>query len=626
MADTINIGNYEVSSFKVGSSDCKIYLGDTLLYPHSTPTVNDYFRFVATEDGTFTFTGNDIDYSLNSGSTWTTLSNGTATPTITAGSVIMWKASGLTINSTNGIGTFSSTGRFSVEGNAMSLHFGDDFNGKTSLSGKDNAFKRLFHNCTTVINADNLLLPATTLSTNCYREMFSGCTSLTSVTNLVLPATTLTESCYMTMFQFCTSLTTVPKNLLPATNLSGATQCYCNMFSRCTSLKNAPDLPATTLSVGCYYNMFYSGTSLTIAPDLPAETLLQDSYRQMFYSCNNLRYIKCLATSKTASNCTNNWVASITTTGIFHRASGVSWYIGSNGIPTNWANRVYNSYDNQYLTFTATESGTFKISGETAANTVSYSLDSGATWTSLANNTNTPTVSAGDKIMWKASGLTIGSTYGVGVFSSTGNFTVEGNPMSMHFGDDFIGQASLSGKTNSFKALFRGCSKLTSIANIKLVSNTLAQSCYFNMFHSCGISSIPSDLLQATTLASYCYQNMFIGCNSLTDASNLSLPATTLANYCYAGMFANSANITKGPVLKATTLKTSCYANMFQNCPKLNYIKALFTTTPSGTYMTNWVSGVASSGTFVKNSAATWSVTCGTSTVPCNWTVETASS
>lgn len=37
MADTIKNGSFEVSSFKVGSSDCKIYLGDTLLYPHSTP-------------------------------------------------------------------------------------------------------------------------------------------------------------------------------------------------------------------------------------------------------------------------------------------------------------------------------------------------------------------------------------------------------------------------------------------------------------------------------------------------------------------------------------------------------------------------------------------------------------
>lgn len=37
MADTIKIGNLDISAFKVGSSDCKIYIGDTLLYPHSAP-------------------------------------------------------------------------------------------------------------------------------------------------------------------------------------------------------------------------------------------------------------------------------------------------------------------------------------------------------------------------------------------------------------------------------------------------------------------------------------------------------------------------------------------------------------------------------------------------------------
>ena len=40
--------------------------------------------------------------------------------------------------------------------------------------------------------------------------------------------------------------------------------------------------------------------------------------------------------------------------------------------------------------------------------------------------------------------------------------------------------------------------------------------------------------------------------------------------------------------------------------------------------LSNWVSGVAASGTFVKNSAATWNVT-GTSGIPTGCTVETAS-
>ena len=67
---------------------------------------------------------------------------------------------------------------------------------------------------------------------------------------------------------------------------------------------------------------------------------------------------------------------------------------------------------------------------------------------------------------------------------------------------------------------------------------------------------------------------------------------------------------------------------MFYGCSKLNYIKAMFTTTPSGSlpyyYTYNWVSGVASSGTFVKNSAAQWDVS-GVNGIPSGWTVQTAS-
>jgi hypothetical protein len=63
---------------------------------------------------------------------------------------------------------------------------------------------------------------------------------------------------------------------------------------------------------------------------------------------------------------------------------------------------------------------------------------------------------------------------------------------------------------------------------------------------------------------------------------------------------------------------------MFYGCTSLNYIKALFTTTPSDSYTQNWVNGVASSGTFVKNSNATWNVT-GVDGIPTGWTVELGS-
>ena len=73
-------------------------------------------------------------------------------------------------------------------------------------------------------------------------------------------------------------------------------------------------------------------------------------------------------------------------------------------------------YSQDYLTFRALEDGTFSFNGGGAisANTLEYSVDSGSTWSTLQNSGTTPTVTSGNTILWKASGLTIGS--GIGKF------------------------------------------------------------------------------------------------------------------------------------------------------------------------------------------------------------------
>lgn len=107
------------------------------------------------------------------------------------------------------------------------------------------------------------------------------------------------------------------------------------------------------------------------------------------------------------------------------------------------------------------------------------------------------------------------------------------------------------------------------------------------------------------------------------DGESLSLPATTLAENCYRSMFYNCTSLVQAPELPATTLAPYCYEFMFGSCTSLNYIKALFTTTPSDNYTYGWVSGVNANGTFVKNSHATWNVT-GNNGIPSGWTVENA--
>ena len=340
-------------------------------------------------------------------------------------------------------------------------------------------------------------------------------------------------------------------------------------------------------------------------------------------------------------------------------------------------------YKTQYLTFEALESGTFTLTVPSSINSsymtsVSYSTDNGETWTTTnvtgsTQTITTPTINNGSKVLWKGVGKSMAYSFTTySTFSATGNFSVSGNIMSLLYGDEFANQVTFpSDSTYNFCLLFRNNNKLISAENIILPVTTLASECYYCMFYGCtALTTAPE--LPATTLASACYGSMFRGCTSLTTPPELPattlarqcydsmfngctslttapvLPATTLATLCYGGMFNGCTSLTTAPVLPATTLATNCYKEMFQNCTSLttapilpattlndycyqnmftgcanlNYIKAMFTTTPSTTYTENWVSGVAASGTFVKNSAATWTTT-GVNGVPTGWTVQT---
>ena len=293
----------------------------------------DYLTFEAVENTTFQFTKAGLSYSLDRGDTWTELAANTPTPTVNAGNKILFKGTMTPSTSSypQGIGTFISTGRFNASGNAMSLLFGDNFIGQTNLTGKNYAFYRLFYNNRSLVDAANLMLPATALVDYCYCSMFNGCTSLTTAPEL--PATTLVDNCYFNMFNGCTSLTTAPE--LPATTL--AVRCYDSMFNGCTSLAKAPELPATTLADQCYNSMFRGCTSLTAAPGLPATTLATQCYNNMFFNCSNLNYIKAMFTTAPSSNYTSNWVNGVSATGTFVKNSAATWNVtGVNGIPSGW--------------------------------------------------------------------------------------------------------------------------------------------------------------------------------------------------------------------------------------------------------------------------------------------------
>lgn len=342
-----------------------------------------YFT-IETIDSCTIYGDSNYNYSTDGGETWNTIGN-SQNITVSAGHKIMWKGGGGFYK----VKRFTVRGgRFNVEGNIMSLRFGDDFIGKTDLTSIE-GFKGLLSGATTLQNAKHLVLPATTLcpsaytamfsgctslttppalsaattlTENCYRSMFAGCSSLTVMPSL--PATTLNDRCYEGMFSDCTSLSVVtqlpatnlydsdycykgmfsgcaslsgvPSNMLPATTL--ADHCYESMFANCMSLVSPPALPATIMRDYCYWRMFFNCKYLTTAPDLPAPILEELCYYGMFEGCNSMAYIKCLATDISATNCTTNWVYDVASSGTFTKAASMtSWPTGDNGIPDGWA-------------------------------------------------------------------------------------------------------------------------------------------------------------------------------------------------------------------------------------------------------------------------------------------------
>ena len=152
-----------------------------------------------------------------------------------------------------------------------------------------------------------------------------------------------------------------------------------------------------------------------------------------------------------------------------------------------------------------------------------------------------------------------------------------------------------------YNGMFSICTALTSAP--KLPATTLAIGCYQSMFGYCENLTTPPEL-PATTIARFCYEHMFQGCKSLTTAP--ALPAKTLEYSCYNSMFYGCTSLTTAPALPAKTLAESCYYYMFQNCASLNSITVYADDISALNCTTDWLSNVASSGTFHNLGSATY--------------------
>lgn len=282
-----------ISDCYVGSNQASaIYLGNVKIWPTTPPQPHDYSQDYLTiyttrgSIGDITFTNRSTSGTLyydEGDNNWRQL-NGTIStvkPLIRLkGNLIPGAHQDPYFLTDYGIGRLDILSSYdcNICGNIMSLLYDDNFVGQTSLLGYDYVFTRLFYNNSDIISAENLVLPATTLSDGCYVQL----------------------------------------------------------LAHDSNLRYTPKLPAQTLNMLSYQRMFANCTSLTTAPDLLASVITQRCYEGMFDGCTSLNYIKCLATDISAYNCTLNWLNDVSATGTFVKDANTTWSTGASGIPSGW--------------------------------------------------------------------------------------------------------------------------------------------------------------------------------------------------------------------------------------------------------------------------------------------------
>ena len=112
---------------------------------------------------------NDVEWSEDK-KTWNTAAANTAfTPT--SKSVYLRRVGDVWNAKSNYKGIVVST-NYSLSGNIFSLLYGDDFVGKTTFASGDYNLNHFAYRSATLTNAENLVLPATTLTAHCYDLMF----------------------------------------------------------------------------------------------------------------------------------------------------------------------------------------------------------------------------------------------------------------------------------------------------------------------------------------------------------------------------------------------------------------------------------------------------------------------
>lgn len=519
------------------------------------------------------------------------------------------------------------TASYKLYGNIMSLVNSTGFTTLSSFT-QPNVFMNFFNN-SKCVDAENLILPATSLTNYCYQGFLAQNGNL--LVGPLLPAETLVQGCYAYLFYHsnkvnnirCLAINKSASNCLQdwvnrVQTTSGTFYKHPNMSSWNRGNSGVPnnwtivdyvlhnietDITAIT---GTYeassYTVNLSSTSEWTATTIPSWVTLSTTAGTSGVTeitvtfSKNTSYLERTGTivftnaeSDTCEVvCTQEKYPLLIPNENIYRADleVVKGY--RSGSTINKAYRSgeliyyklnYSQPQGQPLTFNVISGGTISWRATSSAFTkeIRYSVNDGP-WVSITSTTaGTPiSLNTGDIVKFKGDGAISTSSSNPNRFrDSTIVFEVYGNIMSLIDSTGYT--TATTAADHSFRQLFANQTGLTSAENLVLPATTIGTNVYKEMFKDCtSLASAPE--LPVATLAQSCYMGMFNGCTNLTTAP--ALPATTLASECYREMFRGCTSLTQVPsTLPATTLTDYCYQAMFSGCTSLTTAPVLPATT-----------------------------------------------
>ena len=646
--------NYTIAdSIYLGRTDAnKIYEGSVKKWEKKT----DYFCVTAKADGAqITMVNNGgnapvLYYSIDGQQTWTLWNYSAITLTNTNDKCYFYGNNPNGISSSTSVySNFAFSDNVTVSGNIQTLL--TQAGNMTSVPAYGFIF--LFTNCSKLIDASGLKLPATTLNQYCYGRLFDSCSNLKYGVE-ELPATTLPRFAYGYMYCNCTQL--IKASHVPENAVITGTQVFDHAYQGCNNLRIVQEVLPPIKGSNQYDGCFYNCGQLVKAPKITITGSYSYCCREMFRGCTALSFIEIEVTgSSVSSNSFNNWLTGAAGHGTIMAPSTLNLTTDStSGLPTNW-NRVTSAdITPDYLCFETLEANNEIIIENYGSNynitkpTIYYSFDKSA-WTRWDLVTPIQLANIGDKVYFYGSNnvICMNEFSGYSRFNSTKPFNASGNVTTLLSKYDLVNTLS----SFCFARLFENCYNLKTAPYFSNDITYAKASSMREMYENTGIVTAP-EIPIVKGFEPWTCGLMFASCRDLETPPSVVGGVDHAQSAAFYGMFSNCEKLKETPLLITPKLYDRAYYEMFLNCKKiesvnLNYIqevnannvsaeKSLYRAFKGCTNLkevrialndlkTNnfyeWLDGCAVDGEFYNTGSATYPS--GVSGIPTNWQVFT---